>query len=147
MSFLAGWHPFLVHFPIALWLVGTATMTAGVLAKRAPWCSTAWFLWMTAAALVLPAVWSGQEDIQVLQARFGEAVVTPGLQNHMDVGNAIPWLMIGMVLLRVHNQYKKQGFKIKNEVWLIFGVALSIALLYAGVLGGAYVYERAFAAP
>ncbi|CAM2008586.1 DUF2231 domain-containing protein [Acanthopleuribacter pedis] len=147
MSFLAGWHPFLVHFPIAMWLVGTATLLVGSVAKKESWLGTAWFMLTVAAVTVLPAVWSGQEDIQVLVGRFGEEIVTEGLQDHMDIGNLIPWAMIGMVGLRLHNQFKKQGFKIKNWIWLIWGVAVSIAILYAGVLGGAYVYERAFAAP
>ncbi|CAM2068028.1 DUF2231 domain-containing protein [Sulfidibacter corallicola] len=135
-----AWHPFLVHFPIAFWLLGSLVLVAGTLTGRQPWLSVAWFLLALGGVTVIPAVLSGQADYAALSGEINET-----LETHRDWGNALPWLMWVMIVLKAHNYFKKEGFKVKDWIWCIWGVAVSIGILYAGVLGGAYVYERAFA--
>jgi len=129
-------HPFLVHFPIAFWMLGTAVLCAAWLAKKPNWRNHGWFLLMTGAVCVLPAVLAGQRDFSLL-ADTGHIL----LERHRDLGNLLPWLMVSVVLLKLHTSFRRNSTPWPDGAWVFLCVMICAILMYTGWLGGTLVYS------
>lgn len=131
-------HPFLVHFPLAIWLLGSLLLCLAIGCGRENWQQVAWFLLYCGALCTIPAVLAGQSEYQRLAYLEDQA-----LERHRDLGNLLPWLMGLLVALKLHCTYALRA------TWHIpawfFGLAsliLSALLLYTGFLGGVVVYGQ-----
>ena len=131
----APWHPFLVHFPIAMWTIGSLVLLVALSARRRPWLGVAWFMLALAAVLVIPAVLSGQNEIRPFQDQ-----TIPALTRHRDLGNLLPWLMGLVVALRVHGWLSKKKSALPEWCWCPPILAISALMLYTAWLGGRLVY-------
>ncbi len=133
-------HPILVHFPIATWILGTVVLTASVLAKRKSWRAHGWFLLTVGAIFSIPTALTGLNDYTAI-ALTGDVE----LERHKLLGNALPWVMGILVLLKGHVTFKrKKGGQPPEWIWCLLVIAVSLLLAYVGYLGGILVYDRGF---
>ncbi len=130
------WHPFLVHFPIAAWLLGTLTLWAALLARKPRWAEHAWLLLALGALASIPAAVSGQAQF-ALQDRPELAA----LHNHARVGNLLPWLMVGLLAVKIHTLYRKPPIRVPAWIWCLAVSLLAMLILYAASLGGKLVFQ------
>ncbi len=131
------WHPFFVHFPMALWPCGTLVLIAAFLAKRQEWQVIAWTMLSLGTLGVIPTVLSGQHDIQPLLDSNNLLLL-----RHRDLGNMLPWLMGALLLAKAHVSFSKKAPVIPVWIWCFFSLAISLLLLYSGYLGGQLVYRH-----
>ena len=129
------WHPFLVHLPIGGWLMGTLLLWMGILSRRRDWCQLSWICLALAAVASIPAVLAGQADL----AEYSGPLYIE-VKRHRDLGNLLPWLMCGLVLLNAHFTFRKKGANVSQWPMVILATLVSILIIYAGLLGGKLVY-------
>jgi len=130
-------HPLLVHFPIALWLVGTVWLIVAGVCGREEWEKTAWILLAVAFVTAIPAVLTGQSEWQ----RLGEPAADMAV-NHRNLGNLLPWLMGLLVLARLHTWLRrKKGTKVPWWIWAVCCIFVSVLIASAGWTGGHLVYQ------
>ncbi|MDJ0837538.1 MAG: hypothetical protein QNK37_13570 [Acidobacteriota bacterium] len=136
MSELSGmpWHPFLVHFPVALWLFGSVQLTIAVWRGKPQWEKAAWAPLATAAVLAIPAALTGQNEMTA------RALSGPAMERHQDMGNLLPWLMGILVVLKVHTTLRKGARPLPGIIWIILVLAVSALVIYTASLGGTLVY-------
>lgn len=131
-------HPMLVHFPIALWLAGSVWLCVAA-CGRERLAGSAWVLLAVAAACAIPAALTGQYELARLSGALSETAA-----RHQSLGNLLPWLMGGMVLVKGHfflrGRAGSGGWEPPIWLWCIFGVAISGIILYTSHLGGAMTY-------
>lgn len=134
-------HPYLVHFPIALWLFGTLWWTVGWARGNPSWRETAWVPLVTGALMSLPTAMAGQRDAGL----WGEASET--MARHQSLGNLVPWVLIAAVILKAHTAWRPRAKALPEWVWagVLWG-ASGLLITVAG-LGGDAVYERISAVP
>ena len=136
------WHPFLVHFPLAYWLLGSLIMLAAALFNKERWAGFAWLCLILGALTSLPAVLAGQHDFAALTA-----TPAPNLLRHRALGNALPWLMLPLAALWLHFRLKQRAFS--RRIWPWVGPVLVIAALivYIAYLGGVSVWIDGLTGP
>lgn len=123
-------HSFLVHFPIACWLLGSLVVLVGAFARRDSWWHIGWFLLITGAVTAIAAVVSGQ------QAILGHGEVSDVLARHRDLGNQLPWPMGLLVLAYLHGHFVKRGFAVPRWGLCLGIVATCVLVIQVGHLGG-----------
>ncbi len=123
-------HAFLVHFPIACWLLGSLVVLVGAFARRDDWWHLGWFLLIFGAATAIAAVVSGQ------QAILGYSEVTGVLARHRDLGNQLPWPMSLLVLAYLHGRFAKRGFAVPRWGLCLGLVVTCVLVIQVGHLGG-----------
>ena len=129
------WHPFLAHFPIALWVMGSLILCGATMLKRPSWRTFAWFLLAGAALAAIPTAVTGASDYADL-AHLNLGV----LRDHRDCGNLLPWFMGTVVLVRTHVHFTAGKWAPPLWVWCIICLAISGGVLYTAYLGGHLVY-------
>ena len=130
-------HPFLVHFPIAAWLLGSLWLVVAAFAKRTEWAKAGWVLLTTAGIIALPAVLSGQQEYSALAHHGLDA-----LERHRDLGNLLPWLMLTTLALKLHLSLIGKDRGQFPWPWCIVALAITALLLYTAWLGGQLVYSQ-----
>ena len=132
------WHPFWVHFPIALWLVGAATLGIGLIPRFKSIQKSAWIMLTIAAITSIPSALSGQNALDAL----GD-IQDPVLSQHERLGNLLPWLMSAVILFKGHTFFsKKSSLHIPDFIWFLLAFAITLLALYVGHIGGILVYEK-----
>ena len=132
-------HPFLVHFPVALWLTGTLILLVATIRGKRDWEKFAWLLFALATLGATAAAYTGREELALLDTASLEL-----LGSHGDWGNALPWLMGGGVLVKTHLTLTKREVLGERWGWCAFSVVISIFVLYTSHLGGSLVYSEVF---
>ena len=130
-------HPFIVHFPIALWTTGTLFLCFGWLFRRPNGITFAWWLLTLAAVSSIPAAVSGQTD----WTAHSDAGI-PALDLHRSIGMVIPWLMGLVVLVRWHLVLTKKPGPKASWIWCVLCIGIVALLLYTSHLGGLLVYRE-----
>lgn len=129
------WHPFLVHLPIGGWLLGCLLLWIGVWSRRRDWSQFAWVCLGLAALASIPAVLAGQADL----ADYAGPLYIE-VERHRKLGNLLPWLMCGLVLIQAHLTFRKTGKKNRHWPMAVLASLVSILIIYTGLLGGKLVY-------
>jgi len=129
-------HPYLVHFPIALWLFGTAWWTVGWARRQTPWQNHAWVVLAAGALLSIPTAMAGQRDAVL----WGEASET--MTRHQSLGNAVPWVLMILLIAKLHTTYKTGAKGLPEWAWAVLLWGASGLLIAVAGLGGDAVYER-----
>jgi len=126
-------HSFLVHFPIAAWVMGNVAMLADYVWHRGElrWQAQSWMCLYTAAVMSIPAALSGQAMLTEL-----DPVVLAISQTHQTLGNMVPWFMGGIGALRLHTLFGGKPLIESNWAWASIVSAVSVLILLTGHLGG-----------
>lgn len=134
---LIPFHPRLVHFPIALALVGAFFTGVGLLRQRERWISYGQFTLLLGWLGVMAAIITGLID-QSLAPQ--DAIITAIINQHITAGIA---LLIGVGLALYWPLRNKRLFNRGNARWGYLALLLIIiALVFVeGWLGGKLVYH------
>ncbi len=133
-------HPMVVHFPIALLIVGFATDVAGLFIKREFLNQAGFYLLILGALGTMAALSSGELAGEGI-AEYGELGLA--IERHEEAAELAGWLVgiaaaarIALVLLKKHTGLLKIAALV-----LFFAAVLAIAR--TGYYGGKLVYENA----
>lgn len=133
-------HPMIVHFPIALLIVGFLSEIAGLILKKNFFSNAAFYLLILGTVGVIAAYLSGEYA--------GDGIVETGtlkqaLETHEDAALLSLWLMVGTAIVRIAFVLVKKYQGILK--WLSFALffigVLSIAR--TGYYGGNLVFKHA----
>lgn len=128
-----GFHPIIVHFPIALFMTGLFLDFLGLVRGNKSLHLAGWYNLVLAAVSALGALATGFFAIYLL------GVPMIGLiRNHMLLGISGTILMWGMAALRVH-RHEKISVPLR-ALYYILAALTCVIIAYAGHLGGSYVY-------
>jgi uncharacterized membrane protein len=133
-------HPMIVHFPIALLMVGFLADAVGLFTKKDFFSKAGFYLLILGTLGVVAAYFTGNYA--------GEGVTEAGalkqaLETHEEAATLTLWLMVGAALIRIAMVVLKKYTGIFR--WIAFAVffigVLSIAR--TGYYGGELVYKHA----
>ena len=133
-------HPMIVHFPIALLIVGFLFEIAGLILKKDFFSRAAFYLLILGTLGVIAAYISG--------SYAGEGVTETGalknaLETHEDAALLTLWLMVGAALLRIAYVLLKAKNKfLKWAAFVLFFIGV-VSVARTGYYGGELVYKHA----
>jgi uncharacterized membrane protein len=130
-------HPLIVHFPIALLIVGFVADTVYLLYKKEACLSKVGFYLMLAGTLAaIAAVLSGNFFTEDMSGS-----VETVRERHETFANITMYLMIVASILRIYLVYKgKTESKAGLGVYLLYLIGV-ITVGYTGLLGGTMVFD------
>ena len=142
MDFLAGLHPRIVHFPIALFILYFLFELLGAVSKKDSFSFTAFVLLVLGIISAIAAVLTGNQAATVAQAALNNnQSLKDSIELHQDYATAVLWFFLGVLVLRLYFVLKK---KFDRKMKLVF-IALSLIgcyLIYmAGSIGGDLVFK------
>ena len=133
-------HPMIVHFPIALLIVGFLAEVVGLVLKKEFFTKAAFYLLILGTLGVVAAFISG--DIA------GDGVSETGqlknaLETHEHAAQLTLWLMIGAAVVRIALVWlKKFDRALKHAAFVLFLVGV-LSVARTGYYGGELVYKHA----
>jgi uncharacterized membrane protein len=133
-------HPMIVHFPIALLIIGFIADLAGLISKREFFSKMGFYLLVLGTLGVVAAYFSGNFA--------GEGVEEAGsleqaLETHEHAAQLTLWLMLGAALVRIALVWmKKYKGVIKYAAFAVFFAGV-LSVARTGYYGGELVYKHA----
>ena len=131
-------HPFIVHFPVALLTVGFFCDAAGVLLRRDHLLRTGYLLLVLGAVSAIAAALTGN-------AAEDNAARVPGiaaaLEQHESISTAATWLAIGLALFRTHLTVRRKFAGNLRFAYLVVAAATAVLIAVSGYTGGRMSYE------
>jgi uncharacterized membrane protein len=128
-----GYHPAIVHFPIALLIVGLLLDLVGLIRKERTLLFAGWYNLVFAAVSSLGAVGSGFLAMTIMKLPYKGLIYT-----HLLLGSGLTVVMWLMVALRVHRHEKMQiGTRV---LYYVLAASAFVLVSWAGHLGGVFVY-------
>ncbi|MFA6598542.1 MAG: DUF2231 domain-containing protein [Ignavibacteriaceae bacterium] len=133
-------HPMIVHFPIALLIVGFLADAVGVILKKEFFSKAGFYLLILGTLGVVAAYISGNIA--------GDGITEAGslkqaLETHEDAATLTLWLMVGTALIRIALQFtKKYVGAFRWAALLIFLVGV-LSVARTGYYGGELVFKHA----
>ena len=136
---MTNWHPWIVHYPIALLPVGVLIDIAAILGRRSRWHTVAYSLLVMGTLAAAAAVISGNEA--ALPYRDDDSVNQLVLL-HENYGSItfVTFLVISLGRLPLQLQGRTKGWPLR--LWIVAG-AIGCGILWTGSFyGGELVYEH-----
>jgi len=133
------YHPIVVHFPIALLLVGFAVDLAGLLLKRD---------WLARAALLLLILGSlgAVAARQAGKAEEESIVKTPAIEaaieTHEESGNFTMWFFAGITVVRAALTGLKKFTPAMGWIFVVIWAVGAALLVRTAYYGGELVYQH-----
>ncbi|MFY9232966.1 MAG: DUF2231 domain-containing protein [Fimbriimonadaceae bacterium] len=128
-----GYHPALVHFPIALLIAGLLLDLAGLIRKEKMLLFAGWYNLVLAAVTSIAAVASGFLAMTLMKLPYKGLIFT-----HLLLGIGVTFVMWMMVALRVHRHEQMQvGARV---AYYVLATTAFTLVTWAGHLGGKFVY-------
>ena len=131
-------HPLIIHFPIALLIVGVICDIIGILGKRDLFLTIGFLLFALGAFTSIPAALSGNHAADTAQHIAG---ITNDLDWHDTLGTATTLLAVAITLIRVHFTFKKQFTGTIQYLYLTLAIGVAILVGASGYTGGRLVYD------
>lgn len=128
-----GFHPAIVHFPIALFIAGLVLDLLGMVRKDKGLLQAGWYTILMAAVTTLGGILSGVLAMSLLKLPYKGLIF-----NHIvwaAASTAIIWVLVAM---RVYRHEKMNVWM--RVVYYVLATACFLAISWAGHLGGAFVY-------
>ncbi|NQV30386.1 MAG: hypothetical protein HQ508_05825 [Candidatus Marinimicrobia bacterium] len=139
---MADYHPFFVHFPIAILLVAAVFDLFGVLRQHEQSTSTAFYLLLMAGISALLAAISGNlAETAIHKQELLSLAVAETFGNHVSMGNATTWIIVIVVLGRSFAVLEKKKWAARGWVFPSISLLLAALVLVTGLLGGALSQE------
>ncbi len=144
MEFLAGLHPRLVHFPIALFILYFFLEASGTLLKKEYLTVTAYIILIAGVVTALCAVLTGNQAQslakQLLKNNYGNFVSSINL--HGEFATITLWYFSAILVLRTYLILKKKFDGKLKYIFIPLG-ALGCYLIYiTGIYGGELVFKH-----
>jgi uncharacterized membrane protein len=132
-------HPYLVHFPVALLLLGVLLFFVGTLAGARPWAASVltaarWNLWI-GAPLALASIGTGFLDYIAAQC---DAATIDATVLHRRSGAVTWWSSLIAAIAVYRTRQRRPG-----PLLLAWLLVVAIAASTAAALGTGLVYDRA----
>ena len=135
MEFLASFHPQLVHFPIALFIVYTFLELVGLLFKKEAFTKAAFIILILGVLGALASVLTGN---QAEEAWKNWNTVSKGLlEEHETYANITLWYFVGVLTLRTLFVI---NVEIKNK-FVAYTAKMKIAFVLFALVGCFFVYQ------
>ncbi len=133
-------HPMIIHFPIALLLVGFLAEVVGFILKKEFFTKAAFYLLILGTLGVVAAYITG--DIA------GDGVSETGqlknaLETHEHAAQLTLWLMVGAAIIRIALVWMKKFDGVFKYVALVLFLAGTLSVVRTGYYGGELVYKHA----
>lgn len=131
-------HPLVIHFPIALLIVGTLFDAIGILGHRDLFLRTGYLLFTLGALTSIPAALTGDHSAQTAQHIPS---IYDDLDWHDTLGTATALTAVLLTLARTHFTFKKQFTGTVQYLYLICAIGISVLVGASGYTGGRLVYD------
>jgi uncharacterized membrane protein len=133
-------HPMLVHFPIALLLVGFLSETIGLLWKKEFFGTAGFYLLLLGAAGVGAAFLTGKNA--------GDGITEVGalqhaLESHEGAATVTLWLAISAAVVRIAVTVFKKNVGLYKAVAYALFLCAALSVMRTGFYGGELVYKHA----
>lgn len=133
-------HPMIVHFPIALIIVGFLSEVVGLLLKKDFFTKAAFYLLILGTLGVVAAYITGNIA--------GDGVSETGqlknaLETHEDAAQLTLWLMVGAAVVRIALVWMKKFDGVFKYAALVLFLAGALSVARTGYYGGELVYKHA----
>ncbi|MDP3147974.1 MAG: DUF2231 domain-containing protein [Ignavibacteria bacterium] len=133
-------HPMIVHFPIALLIVGFLAEVVGLVLKKEFFTKAAFYLLILGTLGVVSAYITGNIA--------GDGVSETGqlknaLETHEQAAQLTLWLMVGAAIVRIALVWMKKFDGILKYVAFVLFLAGVLSVARTGFYGGELVYKHA----
>ena len=137
---MAELHPPIVHFAIALTIIGIIFDILGFALKKESLKYAGFWVFIIGIVAVWGAMLSGEAAEELVEKFVENTKVEEIFETHEELGKILPWIFTGLGLFRVY-LYIKENSKLMI-IYLILAF-IGIGLIgYQGKLGGKMVYEH-----
>lgn len=132
ISFLAGAHPFIVHFAVSLTILSALFECASLFTGKFHVDSTALTLAVAAVPFLLLAVLTGNLAESVLPAALKTSVV----QTHKMLANITVWSFTALIFGRVYLGVTKRFTKKLHTLYVVLLLAAATVAFFTAERGG-----------
>ncbi len=139
MEILSQLHPPVVHFAVALIIVGVLFDTAGYFLKKDHLKHAGFWTIVFGMLAVWGAAFTGHQAEEIVEEAIKGTVAYELLEKHEEIGEILPWIVTVLALLRSY-----LFFKPKNSLFLVYilaGIITASIIGLQGRIGGKLVYE------
>ena len=133
-------HPMIVHFPIALLIVGFLSDFVGLLTKRDFFTQAGFYLFTLGALGVIAAFITGS---QAGDGIVEEGALKEALENHEGAAELTIWVVSIATVFRITLFFLKKYRGVLKMVSLALGLLAVMAIARTGYYGGELVYKHA----
>lgn len=133
-------HPMIVHFPIALLIVGFLSDLVGLLTKREFFTQAGFYLFTLGALGVIAAFMSGE---QAGDGIVEEGALKQALEAHEGAATLAIWVASIAAVFRITLFLLKKYSGVLKMVSLALGLLAVMAIARTGYYGGELVYKHA----
>ncbi len=143
MSFSAPWHPQVVHFAIALFIVYVFLELIGTIFKKDFFSKSAHLILLLGVLAGLAAVFTGNQAFDIANKLKDHGVNIPvkAINNHEDAANLVVWYFTILLVIRTFLVLKKKFTGYIKYIIVILALTGAILVYRAGALGGELVYK------
>jgi uncharacterized membrane protein len=128
-----GFHPAIVHFPIALFVGGLFLDFVGMLKKDKTWLFAGWLNLVMGAVTAVGGILSGVLAMTLMKLPYRGLIF-----DHLKFAVASSVIMFIMVAMRLH-RHEKMNVPLR-VVYYVLAAACFLMISWAGHLGGVFVY-------
>jgi len=139
MEFLAEFHPPVVHFAIAMVIMGVLFDIAGFVLRKESLKHAGFWSMMVGVIAVWGAAITGHQAEELVEHAVEGTKAYKVLEEHEELGEILPWAVSAIGLLRLFLFFKKNNLLF--AAYLIAGLAVAGAVGFQGKIGGKLVYE------
>ncbi|MGA1196874.1 MAG: DUF2231 domain-containing protein [Candidatus Latescibacterota bacterium] len=132
-------HPLIIHFPIALLIVGALCDTIGILGKRDLFLQIGFLLFALGTLTTIPAALTGNYAAETAQHIPN---IYADLDWHDTLGTATAILAVILTLTRIHLTIKKQFTHTTQYIYLLGALIVATLVGLSGYTGGHLVYNH-----
>ncbi len=143
MDFLAGLHPKIVHFPIALLSAYTLFEILGIVLKNEFLSKVAHLFLFLGVLGTLAAVLTGNQAEEVAEAlkKQGVVIQLQAISEHSDYANYTVWFFSTLLVYRTFLVLKKKFQGTIKYLFIVLALAGFFLVFETGEHGGKLVYK------
>ncbi len=137
MEFLAGLHPKVVHFPIALLITFVLLELIGTLLNKDFYTKTAHLILFLGVIGTILAVLTGNQAF--ISYKYWNPASEELFNNHQTFANLAVWYFAGLLVLRTYLVVKKKYFKTMKYIFLVLTLFGGFLIYQTSEYGGELV--------
>jgi len=139
-DYLPGVHPLIVHFPIALLVVGACVEALAAIRQRSQGLrQAAGALLALGTVLLVPSYLSGRQAVDALQSPF--ALTDVAAAEHADAAWLTLWFFVGLGVVRTVLAYRQQLTGVRQVAIAVMAVGGLALVIQTAEQGGRLVYD------